>query len=205
MNHYNRIARMVRYRDALRRMRDTGHRQTYSSDLGAAVGEKGSQVRKDFSMFGLTGTKRDGYRIDGLLASMDTIMKKQEPVKAVIAGYGRLGKALIEYGRFRDENIHILAAFEADPEKVDRTAAVPVLPVAELEPFARGNSILLGIIAVPYDVAAGVFNSMLSSGIKGVLNFAPVHLNGPDDYPLHNISLAAELEVLAYLAKLPTA
>lgn len=194
---------MIRYRDALRRMKEMGHQNTYSSDLGAAVGEKGSQIRKDFSLFGLTGTKRDGYRIDTLLESMDTIFRKKEPVTAVIAGNGRLGKALINYGRFKDENIHILAAFETDPQKLEREATVPVLPVSEMQDFIREKGILLGIIAVPYDAAGGVFSDMLTAGIRGVLNFAPVHLNGPEDFPLHNISLAAELEVLAYLAKLP--
>ena len=46
--------------------------------------------------------------------------------------------------------------------------------------------------------APGVFESMVASGIKGVLNFAPVSLKTQEDIVVENVNLVGELESLIY-------
>jgi redox-sensing transcriptional repressor len=39
---------------------------------------------------------------------------------------------------------------------------------------------------------------MISAGIKGILNFAPIQLRAADDVVINNINLEVELENLIY-------
>ena len=54
------ISRLSRYRKALFRLKELGFVKVFSDNLGEAVGVTASQVRKDFSLFGISGNKRGG-------------------------------------------------------------------------------------------------------------------------------------------------
>jgi len=54
------------------------------------------------------------------------------------------------------------------------------------------------VIAVPDYAAQQVLELMLSAGVRGVLNFAPICLKAPDGCVVHNINLESELENLIY-------
>ena len=43
-----------------------------------------------------------------------------------------------------------------------------------------------------------MFDYILLSGVKAVLNFAPVKINSTDEICVHNVDLAIELESLSY-------
>ncbi|MFH1877980.1 MAG: redox-sensing transcriptional repressor Rex, partial [Candidatus Omnitrophota bacterium] len=66
----------------------------------------------------------------------------------------------------------------------------------------RKSAIKIGIIAVPEIAAQHVLDIMISAGIKGVLNFAPIQLRGGQDVVVKNINLALELENIIYFVNL---
>jgi redox-sensing transcriptional repressor len=41
---------------------------------------------------------------------------------------------------------------------------------------------------------------MIAAGIKGILNFAPIRLRGPEDCVINNVNLEIELENVVYFA-----
>ena len=88
--------------------------------------------------------------------------------------------------------------FDIDPVKFDRDSSQPVLPLEGLVDFVRGHNIVLGVIAVPDYAAQQVLELMLSAGIRGVLNFAPICLKAPEGCIVNNINLESELENLIY-------
>ncbi|HNT35953.1 MAG TPA: winged-helix domain-containing protein [bacterium] len=66
----NCIIRLSRYKNALYRLRSLGFVKVFSENLADAVGVTASQVRKDFSLFGISGNRRGGYEVSLLLEKL---------------------------------------------------------------------------------------------------------------------------------------
>lgn len=196
--HKKSISRLSRYRKALLRLRDLGFVNVFSDTLGEAVGVSAAQVRKDFSLFGITGHRRGGYKIDDLVDDMQRILGMDHSNHVVIAGVGNLGKALIEHKGFEKEGIHIVAGFDVDPSKIKKKITIPVFPLEELPEYVKEHHIKLGIIAVPDVAAQEVCDLMLSAGIRGILNFTTVRFKGAEKAVINNVYLQVELENVIY-------
>lgn len=194
----NCIVRISRYKNALNRLKALGFVKVFSSNLADATGTSSAQVRKDFSLFGITGNKRGGYNIDDLIVQMNEIFGKHKVHEVVIVGLGNIGKALLRYKGFEKESIRIAAAFDIDPAKMTEAGPVPVYPLERLSSYIKENNIKLGVIAVPDVAAQQVFEIMKDAGIKGVLNFAPINLRCEEKVVINNINLEMELENLIY-------
>ena len=194
----NCILRLSRYKNAIGRLKSLGFVKVFSDNLGDAVGVTSAQVRKDFSLFGISGKKRGGYNIDDLLAQLNKILGKNEIQKTIIAGAGSLGSALLKYQGFEKEGIKIAAGFDIDPAKFSKKGLVPILPLDDMRGFIRSNEVRIGIISVPDIAAQQVLDIMSASGIKGVLNFAPIRLRAPQDCIITYVNLELELENLIY-------
>ncbi|MDD5676019.1 MAG: redox-sensing transcriptional repressor Rex [Chitinivibrionales bacterium] len=194
----NSILRLSRYRNALNRLKNAGLVKIFSDYLADAVGVTSSQVRKDFSLFGIAGNKRGGYKIDALLEKLNTILGKNVVQPVVLVGAGNIGSALIKYKGFEKEGIRIVAAFDSEPAKIRPAAKVPILPVAELAAYVKANSIKIAIISVPESVAQQVFDTLRAAGISGFLNFAPLRLRSDNNCVVNNVNLELELENVIY-------
>ena len=194
----NCIIRLSRYKNALRRLKSLGFVKVFSDNLADAIGVTASQVRKDFSLFGITGNKRGGYQIDGLIERLNNILGKNEIQKVILAGAGKIGTALMRYNGFEKEGIRIVAAFDIDPAKFQQEAPTPIYPIQEMKAFIEANGIRIGIIAVPEAAAQPVLNDMLGAGVRGILNFSPITFKSSGNYEVNNVSLVSELEKVIY-------
>ncbi len=193
------IIRLLRYKNALHRLNSLGFVKVFSDNLADAVGVTAAQVRKDFSMFGISGNKRGGYHVDALIEKLNSTLGKNELQKVVIVGAGNIGSALMKYKGFEKEGIKISACFDIDPAKNNRKEGeIPILPLEEFKNFVKSHKIKIGIIAVPDIAAQQVLDIMLAAGIKGVLNFAPMRLRAVGDCVVNNVNLILELETLIY-------
>lgn len=192
------ILRLSRYKNALKRLKTLGFVKVFSGNLADAVGVTSSQVRKDFSLFGITGNRRGGYKVDELLVKIRDILGKNEIQKVVIVGVGNIGNALLRYKGFETGGIRIVAGFDIDPSRYQPDATVPILPLDEFRTYVEHHEIRIGILAVPDVAAHHVSEIMIAAGIKGILNFAPIQLRGADDVIIGNINLEVELENLIY-------
>ena len=172
--------------------------RVFSENLADAAGVAATQVRKDFSIFGITGNRRGGYKVDELIEQINRVLGKDKIHSFVLAGIGNLGKALLGYPGFQASGIKIVAGFDIDPAKLRVESDVPVLRLDELGGYIRGNKIELGIVAVPDFAAQQVMELMVSAGIKGILNFAPICLKGPDGCVINNVNLVTEIENIIY-------
>ncbi len=194
----NAISRLSRYKNALTRFKALGFEKIFSEYLADAVEVTSAQVRKDFSLFGITGNKRGGYSIDVLIEKLNGILGKNETQKVILVGAGNLGSALIKYKNFEKEGIKIEAAFDIDPAKHTAKFPIPVFPIDKMESYIKENQIKAAILAVPDIAAQQTFDLLIKAGIKGVLNFAPITLKSPEDRFVSNVNLAVELENLLY-------
>ena len=192
------IIRLSRYKNALKRLKALGFVKVFSGNLADATGVTSSQVRKDFSLFGITGNRRGGYKVDELIAKIRGILGKNELQKVVMVGVGNIGTALLRYKGFQAGGIRIIAGFESDPAKYAPNAEVPIFPMDDFGEFVRKHDVRIGILAVPDAAAHQVSEVMILAGIKGILNFAPIQLRAADDVVISNINLEVELENLIY-------
>lgn len=201
MKNKKTIVRISKYKNSLHRFKMMGLTRVFSDNLAEAVGVSSIQVRKDFSLFGITGNKRGGYPIDALIEQLHSVLGKQDIKNVVIVGVGNMGAALIRYNGFEKELIHIIAGFDSDPAKISPHAPIPIFHIEKLEGFVRENNITIGILAVPDMAAQRIVDCMVRAGIKGILNFAPIRLNAPEGCFINSVNLIPELESVIYFAK----
>ncbi len=198
----NSVIRLSKYKNALYRFKTLGFVRVFSDNLADAVGVAASQVRKDFSIFGVSGNRRGGYLIDELLIALNHILGKDKVQKIIIVGVGHIGSALINYQGFSKEGIKVVAGFDVDAAKHNLKFDVPIMPMEKLKEFVKKNNIDIAIIAVPDIAAQDVLDAMVSAGIKGVLNFAPIRLHTPANCVITNVNLGLELETLIYFTSI---
>ena len=194
----NYIIRLSAYKNALSRFNDLGFVKVFSDNLADAIGVTSVQVRKDFSLFGISGNKKGGYQVVELIENLNKILGKDNLQKAVVVGLGSIGSAMVKYKGFEKEGIAITAAFDIDSTKQDNSANPPILPIDDLQDYIKTNKITIGIIAVPDTAAQSVADSMVSAGIKGILNFAPIRLRTAENIVVNNVNLVLELENVIY-------
>ncbi len=192
------ISRLSRYRKALIHFKQLGFVKVFSDTLGEAVGVTSAQVRKDFSLFGISGNKRGGYKIEELIEHLQNILGKDQIQDVIVAGAGNIGSALMKYHEFEKEGIRIIAGFDIDPAKINEKAKIPVFHLNEMGTFIKTHEIKVGIIAVPDIAAQQICDFMVSSGITGILNFAPIRLKSNEDVIINTVNVQMELENIIY-------
>lgn len=199
------ILRLSKYKKALTRLHSMGFKKVFSDNLADAIGVTPSQVRKDFSIFDLSGHKKGGYLIDDLIHKINKILGKEEVEKVIIVGCGNIGTALMRYNGFEKEFIKIVAAFDNNPAKIDNDSQIPILPIEEMHDFIIKEKIRTAVLAVPDQAAQHVVDILVNAGIKGALNFSPLYLRVPEDFIISNVNLEVELEgVIYFVNAMPT-
>src|SRR4030042_5202383 len=140
----NIIIRLSKYKNSLKKLKSFGFKKVFSDNIADSIGVTPSQVRKDFSVFGIPGNKKGGYTVDELIEELNKILGKNEINKIIVAGAGNLGTALIKYEIFRKEGIQIVAGFDIDPERIDENSSIPIYHVNKLPDFIKSNDIHIG-------------------------------------------------------------
>jgi redox-sensing transcriptional repressor len=176
-----------------------GQQTISSSQLGAPLSIKNAQVRKDLAFFGQFGYPGVGYRIEELITALRQILGIDRDWPLALVGLGNLGRALLKYRGFKSRHFHIVAVFDSDPRKIGQVhEGLKVESIESLRKAVLAHRITLGLLCVPADVAQVVADQMIASGIKGILNFAPVPLTVPSNVNVVAVDLSVQLEHLAY-------
>lgn len=169
-----------------------------SKQLGDVLGVCPWQIRKDFSYFGDFGTPGIGYNIEKLIKQINKILKLNVNHTAVLIGAGNLGTAILAYPGFKNYGFDVVAVYDNDPQKIGKkTGKVIIKDVSNLA-LLKKRKIDVGIIAVPLEAAQKVTDTLVKSGIKGILNFSPCHINVPKKVKVITIDIAIDLARLSY-------
>ncbi len=173
---------------------------TISSErLAALTGVNAAKVRKDLSYLGSFGTRGVGYEVEYLRFEMARELGLTQDWPVVIVGVGDLGHALAKYGGFSDRGFPVVALVDADPAKVGTVVeGLTVQGDDELARLVAECSVTTGIIATPAAVAQDVADQLIASGVRSILNFAPVVLSVPAGVSVRKVDLAMELQILAF-------
>lgn len=155
------------------------------------------QVRKDLAAVSSSGKPKIGYVTADLISELENFLGYNSPSDALLAGAGKLGRALMSYQGFNAYGLNIVAAFDTDPNLINtQEAGKSILPLSQMKQFCEERRVRMGIITVPAACAQEVCEMMLESGILAIWNFAPVRLNVPDTILVQNENMASSLALL---------
>ena len=172
-----------------------------SQDLAKLTGFSDALVRRDLSYFGRFGIPGKGYLVSELREKISWILGINRKWKVALIGLGNLGSALLRYKGFVKQGFEIVAVFDADPGKIGKSRiGLKIQDINQLEKEAKKAQIEMAIIAVPADAAQEAIDKVVGSGIKSILNFAPIKVKVPGFVSLVNIDFTIELERLSCLA-----
>ncbi|MFC5403770.1 redox-sensing transcriptional repressor Rex [Cohnella soli] len=170
-----------------------------SQELGEKLDLNPAQIRKDLAYFGEFGRKGVGYNVDYLIEKIRQILKLDKTLNVALVGTGNLGRALCNYNTYIKDNMKIVAVFDADESKKGSMInRLTVQPMNELKETVQQLDISVGIITVPAAEAQNVADQFIASGVRGILNFAPVVLKAAPGVRIHHADFTAELLSLAY-------
>ena len=193
------IGRLPIYLRALQRLAEKGTQTTSSQELGEIIGISAAQIRKDVSQFGEFGKQGTGYSIPFLIERLQTILKVDRVWDVIIVGMGDMGHALARYNGFVDRGFHVTMLFDNDPQKVGQRANnLEVFSMDGMMEKIRQSKVKIAILTVPATAAQGVADQLVKAGIKSILNYAPIHLNVPNDVHVQHIDPATHIQRMTY-------
>ncbi|HRY99296.1 MAG TPA: redox-sensing transcriptional repressor Rex [Bacteroidales bacterium] len=196
------IERLSQYRRSLLLCLAQEKTHIFSHEIAALLHITPVQVRRDIMLIGYTGTLRQGYDIRELIDLIGEIIDSQDGLNVAVIGLGNLGRAILTYLSGKRTKLRIAAAFDINPEKVDKVyGGVPCYPLDRLQEILEKEEVSIGILTVPATETAGVANTLVNCGIKGILNYTPKPINVPPHVYLQEYDMITSLEKVAYFVK----
>ena len=193
------IGRLPAYHRYLKEKLAEGEKTISSTSIAEDLHLNAVQVRKDLSVIStVAGKPKLGFEIAELIEDINRILGYDNVTDAVLVGAGGLGSALAGYDGFKNYGLNIVAVFDSDPEIIDSTVnGIKVFDAAQIQHLVRRLNVLIGIITVPKSAAQKVADELIEGGVRAIWNFAPVHLNVPENIAVKNEDMAASLAILS--------
>lgn len=199
------IERLSVYRRTLLNCLTNGKKYIYSHELANLHNITAVQVRRDIMLIGYSTTLKKGYDVKALVDLIGEILDSPSPIRVAVVGIGNLGRAITTYFKGKRSKLQIIAAFDTDPEKVDRViSGVKCYSMHDLRQVINEQSISVAILTVPPDYASQVAENLVMAGIKGILNYTSVPVNVSSDIVIENYDMTTSLEKVAYYVKQKT-
>ncbi|MFW6137882.1 MAG: redox-sensing transcriptional repressor Rex [Spirochaetota bacterium] len=173
-----------------------------SKKLGELMGSSASQVRLDLSYFGDFGQQGYGYNVKKLKKELANILRINSHTNIIIIGAGNIGRAITRYKPFYSTGFVLKGIFDRDPNLIGKKIdGVTIYDVREVKEFIATNNIEIAVVAVPKENANEVANTVIDSGVQGILNFAPIDLDVPKGFPVENIHIIDKILALSFIMK----
>jgi redox-sensing transcriptional repressor len=195
--------RLSVYLRCLNYLEAQGQKTVSSHEMAERFHLNSAQIRKDLACFGEFGTRGVGYDVSHLKRSLVETLGIDRRRNVLIVGAGNLGMALADYSGFNTNGFHIVAMVDSDPAKLGRTSrsGIPVLDAARTSDIVRKQGVDIGIVAVAAENAQVVYDLLVASGVRAILNFAPVQLKLHPEVKVRSVDLRINLESLAFHLK----
>jgi redox-sensing transcriptional repressor len=196
------VERLSAYRRTLLGCLSENKSYIFSHDLAALLHITAVQVRRDLMLIGYSSVLRKGYDVSELIDTIGRIIDSNEGLNVATVGIGNLGRAVTGYFRGKRSKLNVVATFDNDPQKVNKViSGVKCYHIGEMERIIQELNIKIAILTVPVDFAKNICESVVSFGIKGILNFTTVPLNVPSGIYLEEYDMITSIEKVAYFIK----
>lgn len=172
-----------------------------SKQIADAMGIDSATVRRDFSYFGELGRRGFGYDVTKLMIFFADLLNDHSTTHVILVGCGNIGRALLHY-RFHDRNkMQIVMGFDTDDNPMVGTKTpddIPIYGISTIKEHLDNSGIETAILTVPSIYAQEVADQLIEAGIRGILSFAPLHLQVPKGVIVQSVDLTSELQTLLY-------
>ena len=196
------IDRLPVYARALSLLERQGREVVNSQEMGERLGVTPAQIRKDLSYFGRFGKQGRGYNVKRLLQELREILGLTHEWPLVLVGVGHLGRAIIAYDGFAPQGFRIVEAFDSDPAIVgSKVDGLEVKSVDALPDVLKRHKVEIAIVAVPAVSAQGVIDMLVASGVKAILNYAPIAPHAPPNVQIKDIDPVLALQSMTFYVK----
>ena len=193
------VPRLAVYLRKLRELRARGVDRVSSKDLAESIGLNAAQIRKDFSYFGEFGTRGVGYEVGRLIDEISHCLGLDHSWSVVIVGAGLLGTALARYRGFSEQGFRLVAMFDSSATVIGASYGTGrVRSISDLEEFCGTERVDIALVTVQASEAQATVDRLAVAGVKAVLNFAPVKVQGPDGVLVRQVDLSSELMSLTF-------
>lgn len=157
------------------------------------------QVRKDLASVSRSGGKpKTGFAVDDLIRDIESFLGYNNVNRAVIVGAGQLGRALMAYTGFENYGLEIIAGFDSNENSIGTLPnGKKVFGMESLKRIRDELNVHIGIITVPAASAQSVCDELIKAGVRAIWNFAPTHLEVPENILVQNENMATSLAVLS--------
>jgi redox-sensing transcriptional repressor len=193
------VSRLPRYLQAIQRMHQEGQHTTSSKELGQKLGYTAAQIRKDLSQFGEFGKQGTGYSIPYLEAQLLKILKVEQIWKIVLVGAGSLGHAIANYQGFSNRGFQIALILDNDPRIIGAKIGDYIIQdISKMNELLHDSGIKIAMLTVPATHAQKVAQNLVASGIKAILNYAPIPLSLPPEIHVEYFDPLIQLQHITY-------
>jgi redox-sensing transcriptional repressor len=171
----------------------------YSKELAEIANSNAAQVRRDLMSVGYLGNTRKGYNIRILINNISKYLDPELKENVVIVGTGNLGRALLTFFKNRLRKLCISAVFDIDPDKVGKKfGETECRHTNDLKEFIINNNVKIGVICTNEQSTEDIALTMVSSGIKSIINFSCVPVKEYDGVFIEQIDITASFEKAAF-------
>lgn len=192
------VKRLPKYYRYLGMIADKGIIRVSSQELSNITGLTASQIRQDLNHFGGFGQQGYGYNVEELKTELERIIGIDRHYKAVVIGFGNIGKAIYNYKGFQKSGFEMVGIFDHGDKVGQEMDGIKISDLANLKEFLEEEGADIAVLAIPKDIAQDTADVLVEGGIKGIWNFAPVDLKLPQDVVLENVHLDESLYTLTY-------
>jgi redox-sensing transcriptional repressor len=191
------VRRLPAYLYAVRQTQREGGDYISGTSIAQELHLEPIQVRKDLAITGIIGKPKKGYPVDALVKAIERFLGWDSVRDVILVGAGNLGSALMGHQEFRLHGLHIVAAFDKDPDKIGTTIhGVSVRPMDELEADIQRLGVKIAILSIQPDEAQQTAELLVKAGILGIWNFTAVKLTVPDSVAVQAEDLSSGFAML---------
>jgi len=193
------IKRLPRYYRYLGDLLENDVVRISSKELSEKMQVTASQIRQDLNNFGGFGQQGYGYNVEYLHGEIAKILGLDKKHNVIVIGAGNLGQAIANYTDFEKRGFVIKKIFDVNPKLIGMSIrGIEICDMEDLEEYVKNNEVHIAALTVPKSKAVSVANDLVSWGIKGIWNFAPVDLRLPKDVKVETVHLSDTLMRLSY-------
>ncbi|MES0341076.1 MAG: redox-sensing transcriptional repressor Rex [Candidatus Humimicrobiaceae bacterium] len=174
------IARLSQYLKCIVQLKEIGKRTVTSREVSDNTGINSAEVRRDLIYFEIKGKRGVGFNIDELIKSFNKILGYDRAVHIALIGAGNLGKAILNYKMLDRFGFKIENVFDNNEAIIGKTVSGKVIEdIKEIESVIKEKNMEIAIIAVPPEEAQKVANTLVSAGIKVIMNYTSIPIKVP--------------------------
>jgi redox-sensing transcriptional repressor len=191
------VRRLPSYLYFIRQAQRNGSQYISGTSIAQELHLEPIQVRKDLAITGIIGKPKKGYPVNDLMKAIERFLGWDSVQDVILVGAGNLGSALMGHQDFRLHGLHIVAAFDKNPQKIGTTIhGVRVLSMESLETEIRKMGIKIAILTIHSDIAQETTNRLVNAGIRGIWNFTAFKLQVPEDVAVQAENLSSGYAML---------